>query len=312
MTPPERLTLKSIGADFIRDFTQAEKGLWGTIVQLTTRPRRVLDTFLYENRQHFSRPTRYLIFCLSIAAFLFIAVQWRYGVSLVEYGETVAEDQENYRGFIASFAEGFASGGEGKAISVKALAAYANYALVLLIPAYAFLYFFLFPARGLNYAESLAGAVYLHSHYFLITSVVSLPFLVFSDIEDFALARSWIGIGAGVLLLVSSLRMFLVSRKDLIWIAPKLMLGAVWAAVPLLFLGFFVLATMSIVLPEIPSMSLGLFLSAVPILIILTVLANKLLLAFRTQWPRWYVWVPTLLVVLGFYIMIALSLVSES
>ncbi|WP_157472171.1 hypothetical protein [Neolewinella persica] len=35
-------------SNFLRDFTQAERGLGGTIVQLTFRPRRVVKTFLFK------------------------------------------------------------------------------------------------------------------------------------------------------------------------------------------------------------------------------------------------------------------------
>jgi hypothetical protein len=312
MTPPERLTLRSIGSDFLRDFTQAEKGLWGTIVQLTVRPRRVLDTFLYESRQQFSRPTRYLIFCLSIAAFQFIAVQWRYGVSVVEYNETLEEGTEAYQGPIEAFAQGYSTGRGDKKISVKEIAAYASYISVIFIPAYAFMYFFLFPARSLNYAESLAGTTYLHGHFILITALLSLPFLAFSGIADFAQAKNWIETAATALLVISIFRTFLSSKRDALWMVPKLLLSIVWAVPFSILLGITVSAIMSLFIPDMNQIPYGFFLFFILILFIVLLLTGRLLLLFRTRWPSWYIWVPTVLVAFGIYAMLIFSWVTEA
>lgn len=115
---------------------------------------------------------------------------------------------------------------------------------------------------------------------------IGFPFLAFSNIEDYALAKSWIKTGMTILLFGSVLRMFLAAKKDTIWMAPKLLLGAVWAIFPVALLSTIMLGVMGMILPEVPTPHYGVFFSMVLILIALTALASRLLIALRARWLR--------------------------
>jgi len=90
---PERLTFGNLLKNFFRDLISADQGLWGTIVQLTIRPKRVVETFLLKDRKQFIRPTRYVLFALSVSALSFLAVQYTKGKPMLEYLQPAIEKQ---------------------------------------------------------------------------------------------------------------------------------------------------------------------------------------------------------------------------
>lgn len=307
MIAPERLTLRSIMTDFVRDFSQAERGLWGAFVQLTLRPRRVIETFLYKDRQQFSRPTRYLIFCLSVAALQLLLVQGRYGSSLYEYqmdlqNHELALQIDPVSEFARGFKEGFEGGSNNSIEEIKAYSSYSSYLLATLIPVFAFGYFMVFPARKFNFAETLAGSVYLHGHQLLVMSLGTLPLLLFGEIADYVYWASWVKWGALLLLVISVFRVFLVSRRDAAWLIPKILLTLVWAATAVLVIGILLGGLLAAVFSaEKAILSSGAFWASVLIFAGLTLGVGRLLYAFRAGWPRWYWWVPMMTISVLFY-----------
>lgn len=202
---PDRLTFGHLLSKFLEDLTNANKGLWGTVVQLTIRPRRVVETFLYKDRKQFTRPTKYVLITLSVFALNLAAVELRHGKSLLEYISPVMLDVEeaalnNTEEALAdaiaprvpgiddeeekkSFKEGFSAGFQnemGEEVSDKSnILKYSSYINVLLIPFSAFIYWFCFPRREFNYPENLAAIAYLNSHG-NIFGIIALPVILFS------------------------------------------------------------------------------------------------------------------------------------
>ena len=190
-------------ADFFRDVTQAERGLVGTIVQLTLRPARVIDTYLYTDRKRFLKPTRYLVFCFSLAALQVFVIQTWYGkpvqelvaeadatdhARLVEKGyieseeieveesKAEAELHDRYHQFGARFSVFYNE--------------FRTFFAMLFIPVLGLLYYFFYGRHGFNIAEAMVAATYLHAHLALLASLFLPLFFLGSDAEDYELWSS--------------------------------------------------------------------------------------------------------------------------
>lgn len=318
MTPPERLTLKTISSNFLRDFLQAEDGLWGTIVQMTIAPRRVVETYLFEDRKKFIRPSRYLFFCLSIVAFQLIAIQGRYGTSVFDHKvEQVAESKINSEEMIGNNGEKMTDieFTEIKAKSkeiVQMIGQYVNYLTVLFLPFLGLLYFILFPSREFNYAESLIAAIYLHAHHFLLITLLSLPLLFYSGIEDYIAAKSWISMMLQFYFYGFLLSVFWAGWRDILLAFPKL-LAIVLLSLP----------TVAILISSSPKgvefyldLKDGhIYLSQIGwLLVVITSLALTVRLFLNLREPvRWFWWVgEVLLLLLSFLLLLASNFVFNS
>lgn len=195
---PDRLTTSNIFRSFFEDFLNADRGMWGTIVQLTLRPQRVVQTFLFEDRSRYIRPTRYVLFSLSIAALSFFAVQWRYGQPLHEYllptievqGDEMAADLQATMNEKAK-AEGKELTPERRKENQQMITAmrektiqtnvnlikYGNYLGLLGMPIIALGFWLMFPRVSYNYPEHLAATGYIFGHASVL-NLLTIPFVL--------------------------------------------------------------------------------------------------------------------------------------
>lgn len=197
-TPPERLSVLALVKNFVSDLANADRGLLGTIVKLLWRPERVIDTYLYEDRNHYLRPTRYVLFALSVAAVLYITVQLRFGEPLHEYLRPYYQDyiEDSNTELLLPYqdADGRILPGVAELDYKMArkqadlneaymlrfttfLTQYSNYLSLLFIPLQALIFWLAFPRRGYNFAESLAANTYIGGTFLLLT-LISLPFIL--------------------------------------------------------------------------------------------------------------------------------------
>lgn len=195
---PDRLTTSNIFRNFFQDLLNADRGMWGTIVQMTLRPHRVVRTFLFEDRKRYIRPTRYVLFSLSIAALTFVAIQWRYGQPLHEYLRPTIEAQADEMVLDLAEQANRKAEEQGKTITPEREAAdlkmrasiregtiqtntnlikYGNYLGLLGMPLIALAYWLMFPRISFNYPEHLASVGYIYGHASVL-SVITLPFIL--------------------------------------------------------------------------------------------------------------------------------------
>ncbi len=207
----ERLTTKSIVADFLRDFTNLERGIMGTFLQLTVRPRLVVETYLESDRKRFIRPTRYLMFVLSLSAVYVFIVQYWYGVSLTDViveqmgpgferalmdklearHAVTALSNEEWRDEIVAIQQS-----RNSMLSIyRVFFEYYSIFFLLTIPIGAFFNRVFHPSNRFNFAESTVASLYLYSHAALL-SLLLLPvcLLISTDAVKFA---SWVFISFG-------------------------------------------------------------------------------------------------------------------
>lgn len=197
-SPPERITLKTLFRDFLLDFSEVDRGLLGTIINLTLRPARVVDTFLFTHRDRFVRPTRYLVFCFSLAALQVFTIQAWYGASIKELNAAVesaspvsptppvagehVKDQIVPLGSRPSI-QGFNSSSRLDQLAAQArqfVDRFQTFAFLLALPLLALVYYYLYARHGYNLAESITAATYLHAHTTLL-GIVFLPFYFLGD-----------------------------------------------------------------------------------------------------------------------------------
>ena len=89
--PP--LSVRDLVADFLHDLVNSERGMGGTLVQLTLHPGVVVNSYLSGDRDRFVKPTRYLVFVMGAAALFYFAIQAWYGTSLAEmYSDAAVAD----------------------------------------------------------------------------------------------------------------------------------------------------------------------------------------------------------------------------
>lgn len=194
---PERLTLASLVKTFFQDLANADQGLVGTVVQLTIRPRRVVETFLYKDRKQYIRPTRFVLFSLSLLAVGLLLVQWRFGMPMHEYLEpyitqSVAEGLEQGKATILSMQPNVDAVTIAKVDALHVIQQewmvkiyvyslkYSSYLALLFIPLNGLLHWFCFSRRGFNYAESTAAIAYISGQSSLFLFFV-YPFLLLSS-----------------------------------------------------------------------------------------------------------------------------------
>jgi hypothetical protein len=213
--PPPRLTLRRLVSDFLRDVTDADRGLLATIWELTLRPGQVVTTYLHQDRSRFLRPTRYLVFCLSLAAIQLVAVQLWYGQSVEEMRqETSTRDREQSAEFdsLAELTAAEAAYHEWldrtKARFHSLTGEFRSFFAMLVIPLFGLLYYALYARHGLNLAESIVAAAYLHAHVVFL-SFLFLPLYFLGDSsQDYQRWFRLEEIATGLYLFVAVARVF--------------------------------------------------------------------------------------------------------
>lgn len=160
----------------------------------------MVETFLLKDRKQFIRPTRYVLFALSVSALSFLAVQFSKGKPMLEYLQPAIENQvgginneSNRKDLADAIAseipglhseraqQGFRDGfNDGLALPGGNLIQYASYIGLALLPVVALFYWLCFPGRKFNFAEHLATAAYISSHSNMF-NVFSIPVILLSD-----------------------------------------------------------------------------------------------------------------------------------
>lgn len=229
---PERLTLANIISNFFRDLTSADRGLWGTVVQLTLRPERVVNTYLFEDRKRFIRPTRYVLFVFSLLALNYVALQYRHGKPLHEFLRPYMEQQvDDQIVEIKSQVMKQTNSGNPEANAVldekfypvyregvlnylSFSVRYSNYIGVVAVPFMALLYLFCFPRLNFNYPEHLAASGYMFAHSGLL-SMLGLPvLLIFTTPATLFYALSVASVLQAVYLLYATIRIYVNKATD--------------------------------------------------------------------------------------------------
>ncbi len=179
--------------EFLRDFTDADRGIWGTFLQLTIRPRRVVQSYLAGDRQRFIRPFRYLLFSISLSAVYLLFLKYWYDNPVEQLMTTVLEPWYADRldaGLLAQQAAGSLSAQDlpvertRNADLVQFLSTVVRYILQYLsvvflvsIPLLASFNRFVFSQSSFNYAESLVATTYLVAQTTLLSFLV-VPLLL--------------------------------------------------------------------------------------------------------------------------------------
>lgn len=256
---PDRLTTSNIFRNFFQDLLNADRGMWGTIVQMTLRPQRVIRTFLFEDRKRYIRPTRYVLFSLSIAALTFVAIQWRYGQPLHEYLRPTIEAQADE--MVLDLKEQASRRAEesGKPLTPEREAAnlkmresireqavqtntnlikYGNYLGLLGMPVIALMYWLMFPRISFNYPEHLASVGYIYGHANVL-SLLTLPFILFAISPTGLLQAMFYSSVITVLYqLYATVRVYVTSIKDALIAAAVLVLSFATLALVLSSAGY--------------------------------------------------------------------------
>ena len=198
---PKRLSIRELANDFLLDFINSERGMGGTLLQLTVRPDLVIETYISGDRSRFVKPTRYLTFILGVAAAYFFAVQYWYDAPVSEMASSLVtadiEAQLDAQ-ILADKASGILSTEEviarerEKQLAVDLAGSMASsmleyYSLLILasIPIVAFIFRAVFVLNAMTLAESLVASVYIGSHASFLYCL-TFPLLLFGDsLEDF-------------------------------------------------------------------------------------------------------------------------------
>ena len=207
---PERLSFGALVKTFLADLANADRGIVGTFVKLTTYPNVVVDTYLYEDRSRFIRPTRYVLFAVSFVAASYLLVQLRFGEPMHEYlspyYETQVEKIETsmldqmmngpksedpkYVEFAQSSATKY---GDFWRWLMKAATQYSTYFSLAFLPLNALILWLAFPRRGFNFTESIVATGYYTAQATLF-SILIIPFLLFTREPDtLGLVLNWVG-----------------------------------------------------------------------------------------------------------------------
>ncbi len=287
MTPPPRITLKTLSADFFRDFSELDRGMLGTVRNLFSRPSRVIDSYLYIDRERFIRPTRYLIFCFSLAALQTFVTQSWYGQSVKELSVAAeAADELAHPGpRLGKQVDGVSVSDDSKQAPLgprftrlldKAdhfFSQFRTFAALILMPLLALLYYYFYGRHGYNLAESIVATTYLTAHVSLL-GFLFLPFyFAGSTPEDYEFWSSTENLFTGVYLLIAATKVF----AQRWW---ETLVAFVWGGFLLVFLGLmakpiiFFLAVVTRILYEMgdlgaPSLSWQFISSALQVIVVL-------------------------------------------
>ena len=205
--PPtdKRLTTRDIVADLLRDFTDADRGMLGTFVQLSIRPRRVVGAYLEGDRRRFIRPTRYLAFTLSLSAAAFFLIQYWYGTSLTEIML-----EHSGPGFAAALEDDLAARQLEYSLSAEEierarkqnaqltesarrvyrfLFEYYSVFFVAFVPVGATIHRAFYPRNTFTLAESVVASLYIYSHSNLL-AIVLIPVCILFSSTPYAFLNS--------------------------------------------------------------------------------------------------------------------------
>ena len=245
---PSRLSFATLTKNFVQDFVSADRGMLGTLINLSYRPGRVVKTFLYEDRGRFIRPTKYVLFTVSALALVYVIVQLRYGMPLHEYlagyyaeyvdgmmndmrvqmlaNEQLSATPEG-REFVGTYVQWWRDASYSLMInSVK----YSTYYGMATIPFQTLLLWLVFPRRGFNLAETLAGTSYIVSHSGLL-AVLMLPVILFvNSPELLTIAMQPIGFLQFAYLLFAIIHVFVRDWGDVLRAFGILVLLIIWFA----------------------------------------------------------------------------------
>ena len=204
-----RLTVRQLTADFLRDFTDTDRGVLGTIVQLTLHPRRVVQAYLSGDRSRFIRPTRYLGFVLSISAAVFFIVQYWFSGAVAE---TILSGLET--GFVEGLEEDLAARQARYSLSseevdklrksnarvahfwrtgVRLSIKYYSAVFVASIPLAAFGHRWFYPRNTYNLPESIVASLYVYSHATILAIFLTPLWLILADSPIELVNLLWMG-----------------------------------------------------------------------------------------------------------------------
>jgi hypothetical protein len=195
---PPRLTTGGLVREFIAEALDADRGIWAALRNLTFQPQKVVQSYLDGDRSRYVRPTRYVMFSITLATvYTFIIVSW-FGASTTElileviepqYIETMTISLEkqaqanNWTGAelaahqakVTQFASNFAS-------ILAASLQYSSFFIFLLVPIMALVNRWCYPLGAGTYAESLVASSYIYSHAALISLIGLLPAMLFTNV----------------------------------------------------------------------------------------------------------------------------------
>jgi len=159
---PERITLKSIRNDIL-EILNLEKGLFYTFRELLLRPRKAVNTYLYEDRTKLYNPFRYVFFG---TAFLVVA-----------YSLVIENLRATDNALIESFNDPALNA--SAQVALELVLKNINIVTLISIPGYALCAWKLFTSENKNYAEHLAIASYAVGQTTWVTLIFILPSLIF-------------------------------------------------------------------------------------------------------------------------------------
>ncbi|WP_157501470.1 DUF3667 domain-containing protein [Lewinella sp. 4G2] len=300
--PPERLSFGALIKTFFADLANADRGMLGTVVKLTTYPNEVVDTYLFKDRARFIRPTRYFLFALSVVAASYFVVQLRFGEPLHDFlmpfyeQEYEAGRQQMLDALLAQAEDNNAQAEEFARWYTDAYTSflkkmtkwfiqYSSYFSLLFIPLNALLYYFVFPRKDYNYTETIVATAYTSAHATLF-SVFLIPFfLILSD--PFAIAKAYQAIGflQMAYLLYAIVRVWIDKPSDVllaIGIQALIFLGIIAFVGQTLYVGGYLKGAMG----SQDGLSLKHYLRIIPVIGIGLVVTGGIIARFAKTW-RW-------------------------
>lgn len=173
----KRLKMGELLRDFFQTLFNFEGPVWGTIRDLTIRPRKVTHGYIEGVRSKYLPPIRYLIIAFTISGLFFVIFQ-----------DQLEEAYSN--NFVSGFEEGYRNYDKDNSTDAESLEMaqefitrlqyifqkYANLLGFLYIPLFAlFGKWWLNKRNKFNMAESFVMTTYLHSH----TAILMMPFYLF-------------------------------------------------------------------------------------------------------------------------------------
>lgn len=158
----QRITMRSLSADFFRQLTDLDRGFWHTVLMLFRNPGKVIRDYIGGSTVRYAPPLRYLLIWVTISFLVY--------VSMGQYEQQNAElrqffdmedktdnmvFQDRWTDFVKTYSQLFA---------------------LLFVPIYAFFTRLLFRSKGLNFAEHLVGNAYFSAQT-AIFSILTAPLL---------------------------------------------------------------------------------------------------------------------------------------
>lgn len=217
-TDISRITLQSLVHDLPGIVLNLEKGLWYTLIRLTTEPGLAIREYLAGKRVRFQHPLAYLMFWATVCSF----VMWLFPVDVIDETRNMGDIAQRMQQISTEF------------FSVVSIG---------MIPGYAACNWLFFRKAGYNLGEHLVFITYISAQIIILMTFMTPLYMVFSSsgaatgiYGAFMLlaagyqlwtTRSWIGTAAkgwGLLrltlaLLVGFILNSLLANQALFWIA---------------------------------------------------------------------------------------------